>query len=390
MSEHAEEYIDASLPDDERLENIRALSTGACAALDFFLQRINSYHELLELELEDLPTGAQYLQEACSSLEKAVGSLGAFSSALKTAEISEDKETFDLVLLTKGMCSRLDKILDCQVVLDLDKLEEQEAYVKGRLFLFQEILLQIPHLVDVSTGESTLTISLSTQHFDDAFFRNRKLPLTGGEYYALSVCLDGRDIATDQLIPYNERIVRYAEQELTSEFLLVLGVIRGLGGELFSRRATGPVRNLCLLVPVEISDTGMYTEASVSDEALRGTETILLVDDEAIIWDVVIDMLQGMGYTVILAADGRDCVEIYRDNPNQIDLVLLDMVMPEMNGKEAFFALRDIDPGVKVLLQSGYINEEDAQDVLDAGAKGFLRKPYRMHQLAQRIRRILG
>ncbi len=66
------------------------------------------------------------------------------------------------------------------------------------------------------------------------------------------------------------------------------------------------------------------------------------------------------------------------------------MVMPEMNGKEAFFALREIDPDVKVLLQSGYIEEEDARDVLDAGARGFLRKPYRMRELARRIRAILN
>ncbi len=90
-----------------------------------------------------------------------------------------------------------------------------------------------------------------------------------------------------------------------------------------------------------------------------------------------------------MASDGHECVEIFRENPGKIDLVLLDMVMPEMNGHDAFFALKEIDPNVKVLLSSGYVKEEDARDVLNAGAAGFLQKPYRMIELAKRIKQII-
>jgi CheY-like chemotaxis protein len=100
-------------------------------------------------------------------------------------------------------------------------------------------------------------------------------------------------------------------------------------------------------------------------------------------------MLQELGYTVILAADGRDAVEIYESNPGEIDLVILDMLMPGMDGHDTFFALKELDPNVKVLLSSGYVSEEDARDVLNAGAAGFLQKPYRMADLAQRVRTIV-
>ncbi|NMA46261.1 MAG: response regulator, partial [Lentisphaerae bacterium] len=124
--------------------------------------------------------------------------------------------------------------------------------------------------------------------------------------------------------------------------------------------------------------------------ASRGQgETILLVDDEEMIWDVISDMLSTLGYKVILAENGREAVEIYQNNPGEVDLILLDMIMPEMNAREAFFLLKKIDPEVKVLLSSGYVSEEDAQDVLNAGAQGFLRKPYRMADLAGKIRGIL-
>ena len=106
------------------------------------------------------------------------------------------------------------------------------------------------------------------------------------------------------------------------------------------------------------------------------------------VWDVISSMLIELGYTVILAENGRDAVEIYENNPHAIDLVLMDMIMPEMNAREAFHLLKKIDPNVKVLLSSGYVSEEDAKDVLDAGALGFLRKPYRMSDLAKAIRNI--
>jgi DNA-binding response OmpR family regulator len=96
-----------------------------------------------------------------------------------------------------------------------------------------------------------------------------------------------------------------------------------------------------------------------------------------------------LGYSVILAGNGREAVEIYRENPGLIDLVMLDMVMPEMDGHKAFFHLREIDANACVLLSSGYVSEEEAKDVLDAGAVGFLQKPYRMVDLARRIRIIL-
>ena len=90
----------------------------------------------------------------------------------------------------------------------------------------------------------------------------------------------------------------------------------------------------------------MYSGKNLEKSELKGNETILLVDDEDIIWDVVIDMLQNMGYTVILAANGREAVEIYKSNPGKIDLVLLDMVMPELNGREAYFELKKFDNDV--------------------------------------------
>jgi len=120
-----------------------------------------------------------------------------------------------------------------------------------------------------------------------------------------------------------------------------------------------------------------------------GNETILLVDDNEAVWDVLIESLQGLGYSVILAENGLDTVEIYKANPNEIDLVILDMIMPKMGGHSTFFQLKACDPDVRVLLISGYVSEKEVNDLLKEGAQGFLAKPCRIKPFAEEIRRIL-
>ena len=121
----------------------------------------------------------------------------------------------------------------------------------------------------------------------------------------------------------------------------------------------------------------------------HGSETILIVDDHENIWDFLIEALQNLGYSVILAENGLDAVEIYRENPQEIDLVLLDMIMPQLNGYEAFKQIREIDPEAKILLSSGFVNESAVEDLLAQGACGFLPKPHRLPVLIKEIRRIL-
>ena len=126
-----------------------------------------------------------------------------------------------------------------------------------------------------------------------------------------------------------------------------------------------------------------------NDTLSGGNETILIVDDHETIWDFLIDALQELGYSVLLAENGLDAVEIYESNPGQIDLVLLDMVMPKSGGHQTFMRLKAIDPEVKVLLSSGFVSEQEVADLLDAGACGFLPKPHRLPVVAGEIRRIL-
>ena len=120
-----------------------------------------------------------------------------------------------------------------------------------------------------------------------------------------------------------------------------------------------------------------------------GNETILIVDDHETIWEFLIEALQKLGYSVLLAENGLDAVEIYEENPDQIDLVLLDMIMPKAGGHQTFYKIRAIDPEAKILLSSGFVSEAEVHDLLQQGACGFLPKPHRLPAVARAIRDVL-
>ena len=122
------------------------------------------------------------------------------------------------------------------------------------------------------------------------------------------------------------------------------------------------------------------------NEMRGGNETILIVDDHETIWDFLIEALQDLGYSELLAENGLDAVEIYRENPGLVDLVLLDMIMPKCGGHQAFYQIRELDKDAKILLSSGYVSENEVQDLLRQGACGFLSKPHRIATVARAIR----
>ncbi|MGD8252345.1 MAG: PAS domain S-box protein [Desulfobacterales bacterium] len=132
------------------------------------------------------------------------------------------------------------------------------------------------------------------------------------------------------------------------------------------------------------------TSAGRSAEAvIKGTGCIMVVDDEPVVLKVTARLLKHIGYTVLEADSGRDAVRIYKRHRESIDLVILDMIMPDIGGGEVFDRLRDINPEVKALLASGYTLDGQASRILRRGCNGFIQKPFSMGQLSQKIADIL-
>jgi len=124
-------------------------------------------------------------------------------------------------------------------------------------------------------------------------------------------------------------------------------------------------------------------------EILKGTETVLLVDDEDIILDVGQEILKEMGYKVLLARSGKEAVEVYNKHKDEIYIVILDRVMPDMGGGEDYDIMKEINPEVKVLLSSGYSIDGEATEILARGCDAFIQKPFKRKDLSEKIREIL-
>jgi two-component system cell cycle sensor histidine kinase/response regulator CckA len=105
--------------------------------------------------------------------------------------------------------------------------------------------------------------------------------------------------------------------------------------------------------------------------------------------DVGNEMLAALGYHVMVAQNGKQAVELFKENQDKIDMVILDLIMPDMGGGEVFDRLKEIKPKVRVLLSSGYSMEGQAQEIMTRGCDGFIQKPFNMEQLSDKLREIL-
>jgi signal transduction histidine kinase/ActR/RegA family two-component response regulator len=130
-------------------------------------------------------------------------------------------------------------------------------------------------------------------------------------------------------------------------------------------------------------------EIEIAKPLHKGKGGILVIDDEEITRNVARDILHELGYDVLLASGGKEGIKIYADKKDVIDLVILDMIMPEMGGKETFKKLKEINPDVKILISSGYGQDSLPEQVMDDGEAGFIQKPYNINEIAAIIKEVL-
>jgi PAS domain S-box-containing protein len=222
----------------------------------------------------------------------------------------------------------------------------------------------------------------------DEFF-NRPYHVEPGKYVKISVTDTGvgMDKATQQRIfdPFftTKEMGRGTGLGLASAY----GIIKNHGGfiDVYSEEGEGSTFNIYL----PASEKEIVKEKKSQEEVLRGAETTLLVDDEDMIIEVGQGIIEKLGYKVFTAKSGKEAIEIYKKNHEMIDMVILDMIMPEMGGGETYDTLKEINPGIKVLLSSGYSIDGEATNILERGCNGFIQKPFYMSDLSKKIREIL-
>ena len=125
--------------------------------------------------------------------------------------------------------------------------------------------------------------------------------------------------------------------------------------------------------------------AEEPNRIINGRGTILLVDDEQLVLGAGSKILEKLGYTVFEASGGYEAIEIYKDNKEKIDMIILDMIMPGMGGGKVFDRIKEINPEVRVLLSSGYSIDGQATEILRRGCEDFIQKPFSINKLSEKI-----
>ena len=127
-----------------------------------------------------------------------------------------------------------------------------------------------------------------------------------------------------------------------------------------------------------------------ADNIIKGTGRILIAEDEAVLRNLMENIVTELGYTVLSGTNGEDAVRVFRKKSEELDLIILDMIMPELNGRDAMIECMKIKPGVNVILCSGYSMNIDMSTVMDSGNLLFLQKPVTISSLSHTIARALG
>ena len=170
-------------------------------------------------------------------------------------------------------------------------------------------------------------------------------------------------------------------------------IVKSHDGIIYASSKVGLGTTFKIYLPAKRKREGIkepFISYSESLEDIRGgSETILLADDEEIIRQLWKNILENKGYSILLAKNGKEAVDIFKKSPDKIDLVVLDIIMPELDGKETFTIIKKLRPDIKVIISSGFSKESAAGKMIKGGAKAFIQKPSRVPLLLKTVRDVL-
>ncbi len=297
----------------------------------------------------------------------------------------------DVVEKSSSMFARTRKEIEvrCELEKDLATAEVDAAQIELALM---DLFVNSWHAM--STG-GALTISTANVTLGEKFVKPYHLP--PGRYIRIDVADNGAGMDERTV----ERIFEpfYTTRPMTEGTGLglasVFGIIKKHHGIITVESHLGSGTTFSIFLPAarilrRPEDQAPVEEAPAADSLERGTGTILVVDDEEYILNADKAMLTELGYEVLLANGGREALKVFEANQARIDLLILDLIMPDMGGEAVYDHIKALRPDIRVILSSGYSVEGQAESILEKGCDGFIQKPYNLKQLATKIKEILA
>jgi PAS domain S-box-containing protein len=277
--------------------------------------------------------------------------------------------------------TRKEIIIQCELADNLLAVEADQGQI-------QQVLLNLfVNTADAMPKGGNLFIATSNATHND--IKSKQYQPEPGDYVRLTVSDTG--IGMDEKV--RERIFDpfFSTKETGKGTGLglasVYGIVKNHGGyiEVKSGKGRGTVFNIFIPASGKVA----LEPVEPALEIMKGSGTILIVDDEEMVLDVGVRLLKKLGYTVLESNSGRNAVDLYKKVQDKIDLVVLDIVMPDLGGGDVYERLKEINPDVKVLLSSGYSIDDQAREIMERGCDGFIQKPFSMKAMSDKISEIL-
>jgi len=381
-----EKRSEAQLQHAQRMEAIGTLASGIAHHFNNLLMGIQGNASLMRLGVESsyphyekLRNIEQYVQEGTELTKQLLGVAREGKDEVKPTDLNEIvKNSSQMFGRTKREIHIHTKYQEGIWITEADQTQIQQALLNLYVNAWQAM-----------PGGGNLYLETENVILDELYVK--PYHAEPGKYVKVSITDTGvgMDKQTQERIFDLFFTNREAAKEGTGLGLAsVAGIIENHGGfmTVYSEKGQGTAFNIYL----PVSDSQMVDEKEFPDELLTGTEAILIVDDEDMIITVGSEMLRKLGYKVLLAKSGKEAIELCEAHKETIDMVILDMIMPDMNGEETYDRIKKIMPEVKVLLSSGYSIIGQAKHMLERGCNGFIQKPFNMKRLSHKVREVLN
>ena len=390
MSEDSRiQAVEKQLLQSQKMEAVGRLAGGMAHDMNNVLGSIMAFASVLEMEMDPddrMTSDVKHILEACKKGRDLMLNLLGFARRGKYS-----LEWFDLNERCAHVVDLLKHTIPKKIVIET-KFDDQPLPVHGDPSQIHHAMMNICiNAVDAMDDSGTLTIA--TDKFIVEETNDVRFPdLEPGTYARLRVADTGVGMSQEVMNQAFEPFFTTKPQGLGSGLGLpmVYGTIKNHGGSAILESTPDEGTVVTMLLPYNRTGSNAFptilARRTTSDPALA---TILLIDDEDMVVKAEKRLIEKMGYKTLVARDGREGLRVFAENKDKISLVMLDMMMPVMDGEETFYKLREIDPEIPILLSSGYSKEDKAEQLLSAGADGFLQKPFEMSELRTRLSALL-